>query len=108
MKIPVDWSDERALRALFVWQARLGLAPRFGTLPIAFYQAEQSDAYNALKFLAEWHCKQTGWDPQPCEVRVTKDGDVLMRRDVPRAEWQCVARVWQGKLHSAYRRELGE
>ena len=108
MKIPVDWSDERALRALFVWQARLGLVERDWQRAEPRRKAEQSDAYNALKFLAEWHCKQTGWDPQPCEVRVTKDGDVLMRRDVPRAEWQCVARVWQGKLHSAYRRELGE
>lgn len=41
MKLPVDFSDEAAIRAAFSYQTRIGLAPKFGTCSIAFYQGEQ-------------------------------------------------------------------
>lgn len=48
MQLPIDWTDDGKVRALFSWQTRIGLAPKFGTLPIGWYQIWQCAAYDLL------------------------------------------------------------
>jgi hypothetical protein len=48
MLFPINYSDETAVRRLFSWQTRYGMAPKFGTLPIAYYQQDQVNAYDII------------------------------------------------------------
>jgi hypothetical protein len=47
------WADERKLRNAFSWLARIGAAPKFGSLPIAYYQQDQVRAIDAIKAAAQ-------------------------------------------------------
>lgn len=46
---PEIWSDDTKLRRVFTWLTRIGAAPKFGTLPIVYYQQDQCDAIDALE-----------------------------------------------------------
>jgi len=49
MKIPVNFHNETELRNAFSWLTRIGLAPKFGTLPIGYYQQDQCRAIDLLE-----------------------------------------------------------
>lgn len=46
--VPIDWTDDSAVKRLFIWQARNGVAPCAGTRPIAWYQAHHCAAYDII------------------------------------------------------------
>jgi len=46
------WQNDRLLRNAFSWLTRVGVAPKFGTLPIAYYQEDQIKAIDKLTELA--------------------------------------------------------
>lgn len=45
---PTDFTDETALRNLFAWQTRTRLAPKFGALPIVYYQQDQCAIHDEI------------------------------------------------------------
>lgn len=49
MKLTGIWTDDSKLRAVFSWLTRIGAAPKFGTLPIAYYQQDQCKAIETLE-----------------------------------------------------------
>lgn len=42
------WSDDTKLRRVFSWLTRIGAAPKFGSLPIHYYQQDQCKAIDDL------------------------------------------------------------
>lgn len=48
MNIKIDWFKETEIRRLFSWQTRSGIAPKFGTRPIGWYQQHQCAAQKFL------------------------------------------------------------
>lgn len=46
------WTDDNLLRRAFTWLTRIGVAPKFGTLPIAYYQQDQCKAIEEIEKLA--------------------------------------------------------
>jgi len=49
MVYPVyDWASEKKVRRLFIYQTRIGVAHKFGTLPIGWYQSHQCHAYDVI------------------------------------------------------------
>lgn len=46
------WKNDALLRRAFSWLTRAGLAPKFGTLPIAYYQQDQIKALDGINELA--------------------------------------------------------
>lgn len=42
-------SSDEYLKRAFTWQTRIGIAPKFGSLPIAHYQADQIHALQYLE-----------------------------------------------------------
>jgi len=52
MNIKIDSSDQE-LRKLFSWQARVGIAPKFGSRPIGWYQIHHCNVHKFLLKMAE-------------------------------------------------------
>lgn len=48
MQLPVDWHDDASIRRAFTYVTKARLAPRFGSLPIAYYQADCVKAIDAV------------------------------------------------------------
>ena len=46
------WNDDNALRQAFSWLTRIGAAPKYGSLPIVYYQQDQCKALDTLEMLA--------------------------------------------------------
>ncbi len=53
MKYPINWNDDNSIRRVFSYQTRLGIAPKFGSRPIAWYQSIQCSAHDIIAKLAE-------------------------------------------------------
>ena len=51
MNINIQSTDEE-LRKLFSWQARVGIAPKFGTRPIGWYQQHHCNVHKFLLSMA--------------------------------------------------------
>lgn len=49
------WTDNNKLRLTFSWLTRIGAAPKFGTLPIAYYQHDQCAAIDKLEAALKAH-----------------------------------------------------
>jgi len=50
MNIKINWNNDNSIRKLFSYQTKIGLAFKFGTISISWYQAQQC---NANKYLLE-------------------------------------------------------
>lgn len=48
MNLAVDFNNESQIRRLFSWQTRVGLAPKFGSRPIGWYQQHQMATFEIL------------------------------------------------------------
>ena len=88
MKYPITWKDDNEIKRLFTWQTRVGLAPKFGSRPISWYQMHQTNVYDIIVELLD----ATEADPKEVFMRhgiiVTKDGvsigtvnDIFRRAD---------------------------
>lgn len=53
LTLNVQQRTQRQLGALWSWQTRVGLGPKFGTCPIAHYQLEQDAVTRLLDNLSE-------------------------------------------------------
>jgi hypothetical protein len=98
VQIPIDWSKEDERRKLFTWQARVGLAPRFGTCNIQHYQAMHVAAYDVLLEVAREVWNRTHPDG-PFKVHQRAD-DLALRvkpaqPEYRRAPWADVSH-WKG------------
>lgn len=80
-RLPIDWQKDSAIRALFAWQTRAGIAPAAGSRPVGWYQIHHDRAYQAL-------VDKLGG---PGQVRV-KRGMIEGRRDGERA-WRVLGDV---------------
>jgi len=49
MKLPVNFQDDRKIRAAFSWLTRIGAGPAFGSRPIGWYQNHQVAAIEILE-----------------------------------------------------------
>ncbi len=49
MTLPVNFSDETELRNVFSYLSKIGVAPKFGSLPIHWYQQIQCHAIELLE-----------------------------------------------------------
>lgn len=65
-------STDKELKRLFSWQARVGIAPKFGSRPIGWYQTHH---YNVHKFLMTM-AKRVGSYDAHC-----KDGTIYLGRN---------------------------
>jgi len=48
MKYPINWNNNNEIRKLFTYQTRIGIAPKFGSRPISWYQGSQCRVYNLI------------------------------------------------------------
>ena len=49
MKLPVNFCDESELRSVFSYLTRIGVSPKFGYIPIHWYQQIQCAAISLLE-----------------------------------------------------------
>lgn len=47
------WTNENKLKRVFSWLTRLGVAPKFGSICIQYYQQDQCKAIETLEALAK-------------------------------------------------------
>lgn len=59
------WSDDNKLRRVFSWLTRIGAAPKFGSVCIAYYQQDQCKAIADLETFA----KAKGINLDACPIR---------------------------------------
>jgi len=81
------WGNEAKLKRAFSWLTKIGLAPKFGTVPIHYYQQEQIAAIDKLKALAAAKGIQMQW------VRYKK-GNVYV---YDARQWHPLAHVYNGE-----------
>jgi hypothetical protein len=55
MNYPIDWTKDGEIKRLFAYQTRIGVAPKFGTRPIGYYQQDQDHAYTVIMEKARLH-----------------------------------------------------
>jgi hypothetical protein len=89
---PEIWRDDNKLRRVFSWMTRIGAAPKFGTLPIGYYQAEQVKAIEAL----ETALRAYGFDPSETPMRY-QDG-LFQAWNAHKNRWQAVAMLVCGNI----------
>lgn len=85
------WTDDNKLRAIFSWLTRIGAAPKFGTLPIAYYQADQCKAIDALKACLKAH-------NLPEFSRLKLSGGCIYAQAEPRQAWVRIAMLVCGEI----------
>lgn len=68
MKYPIDWNSDKEIRKLYSYQARIGIAPKFGSRPIGWYQIHQDKAYECIM---DW-IRGMGFDK--ATVKTSKNG----------------------------------
>jgi hypothetical protein len=87
---PEIWADDSKLRRVFSWLTRIGAAPKFGDLPIGYYQQDQCKAIEAI----EAAMKHRGFLPANTPVRC-KNGLVQARSE---RKWVTVAMLVCGQI----------
>lgn len=55
------WSDGNRLGRAFAWLTRIGAAPKFGSVPIHYYQQDQAKAIDAIEAAAANAGMPMGW-----------------------------------------------
>lgn len=48
MIYPIEWNSEKQIHNLFSYQTRIGMAHKFGKIPIGWYQNHQCNAYDVI------------------------------------------------------------
>ena len=48
MNPKINWNDDQDIKRVFSYQTRMGLAPKFGSLPISWYQQHQCEINDLL------------------------------------------------------------
>jgi hypothetical protein len=48
MQYPIDWTKDGAIRACFTYQTKHLAGPRFGVLPISWYQRDHADIHDNI------------------------------------------------------------
>lgn len=91
MKYPIDWNNDKSIRDVFSYQTRIGIAPKFGSRPIAWYQSIQCSAHDMICKLAEAAGAEGGFD-------VRKRGYQIEAR---------IEGMGKGSLYKIFRREGG-
>lgn len=94
------WSDDNKLRAAFSWLTRIGVAPKFGSIPIGYYQQDQCKAIDAIVTMAgrfglgatRLRCKSGYIQAYQPEI-LDAIGKPLFR-----AQWRNIALIVCGKL----------
>jgi hypothetical protein len=97
MNYPIDWQSDKAIRNLFSYQARTGIAPAFGSCPVGPYQTIQCRAYdvivtaikNAGLTMARVVCKKSNNWPHGYFYAVTDSGRILE----PLCSFETVSRL---------------
>jgi len=91
MRLPVDYNDDRQLRAAFSWLTRTGIGPAFGSRSVGWYQMHQCAALDLIE--------ATG-----AKAARVKAGRVLVQ-DAPGARWRDIGGVSElyGKADRAAR-----
>ena len=82
------WNDDRRLRNVFSWLTRIGAAPKFGTVPIHYYQQDQMKALDAIIAAAQ----RKGFEPE--WVRY-KNGKFIAHN---KGKWVPIARMDYGTI----------
>lgn len=82
------WNDERRLRNVFSWLTRIGAAPKFGTLPIHYYQQDQMKALDAIIDAAQ----RRGFEPEWVRYR---NGKFIAHN---KGKWVPIARMDYGTI----------
>lgn len=93
------WTDDNKLRRIFSWLTRIGAAPKFGTLPIAYYQQDQCKAIDAIGAALKYHEM-----PEYSQLRV-KCGSIEAKAG-PGGTWQRVALVVCGQITTLPKRQV--
>jgi hypothetical protein len=81
-------SDDRKLSRAFSWLTRIGAAPKFGTLPIQYYQQDQFKAIDAINAAAKAKGVETGWARY-------RNGQIFM---FSAGKWVPIARLTLGTI----------
>lgn len=66
------WSDDALLKRAFTWLTKTKIGPKFGSLPIGYYQQDQVEALKRLKDLADKKgasLKQVRWQKSKIQGR---------------------------------------
>lgn len=84
-------SDERKLSKAFSWLTRIGAAPKFGTLPIHYYQQDQFKAIDAINAAARAKGVPMGWARY-------RGGQIFMFHG---GKWVLIARLDRGDIEPA-------
>lgn len=84
------WRDDALLRRAFSWLTRIGVAPKFGTIPIHYYQQEQMQALDRITELA----KQKGISLKAVRC---KNG-YFEGYDIAAGRWKRFAQKWLGRV----------
>lgn len=78
------WTNDNNLRAVFSWLTRIGAAPKFGTLPIAYYQGDQCKAIDKLADCLKRHGLTVA-------ARLRVQGGCVYAQAAARGKWVRVA-----------------
>jgi len=79
MNINIDWRNEDEIRRLFSWQARVGIAPKFGSRPIGWYQQHHC---NVNRFLLKMAAQVGSYDA------TCRNGDIYLGKNhIGSASW---------------------
>lgn len=84
------WKDDNKLRKAFSWLTRIGAAPKFGGMPIAYYQEEQIKALDKIKLFADLKRINVEW------VRY-RNGHILAW-DADKNKWVAIARLFYDQM----------
>ena len=82
------WTDDKALGRFFAWQTRIGIAPKFGSMPIHYYQQDQCKAIDAI---------EAALKPYKAEDSEFKYANGLIKAKLG-TRWTTVAMVVCGEL----------
>ncbi len=87
----IIWGDDTQLRKAFSWLTRIGVAPKFGSMPIAYYQQDQVKAIETIERLA----KEKGFDPNEPLLLKYKNSRIYAQSG---NQWIPIALIITGKI----------
>jgi len=88
---PGIWGNEAKLFRAFNWMTRIGLAPKFGSVPIGYYQQDQAKGIDKLREIADKKGIDLRW--------VKKRGSRLLAWD--QDKWVPFAAILGGELQES-------
>ena len=55
MKYPINFLNDNEIKNLFTYQTKMGMAPKFGSRSISWYQIHQMQVYDAILSVMKQH-----------------------------------------------------